>query len=289
MAYISTMHKSQYKPLITSPPKLVYIRKNSFCDAFRPPRIMHKHDYLEIALMTKGYNNYTHDDQHYFIPRGSVAICNGGIFHAENPASSQNDFINVSITNINIPDMPRNCLVPEGLQPIFNITEQFSDICYLVNIIYGLWRKRKKYSEDIMSHLLCALVLKLLEIVDTKPVVDKKYNNSSDWHISNMIKEYIDKYYYENLSLATISTDLKMSPSLISHVFKREMGYPPMQYVTMLRIGEAQTLLTATDHSVSEISSMLGYNTPENFYIMFRKNIGVSPSQYRKRYAAFQD
>lgn len=250
---------------------------------------MHKHDYLEITLITNGFYDYSYNDKHFFLGPGSIAICNRGDFHAENPSSNYGDFMNVTVTNIHLPELAPDCLLPDDVSHTFNATDSFFEICGLANSMYTLYRNPTLYAEDIINHTLCVFLLRLLEMTSAKQEPQKRRSSSSDWHISNMIKEYIDKYYFENLTLNRISEDLKLSPSLISHVFKKETGYSPMQYMTMLRIGEAQTLLTSTDYPMTEISGMLGYNTPQNFYIMFRKNIGISPSQYRKHYAAFQN
>ena len=64
--------------------------------------------------------------------------------------------------------------------------------------------------------------------------------------------------------------------------FKRYMGVTPMQYVTSIRINKAKELLKNTNYSIQEISGLVGYENPLYFSRIFRKQIGCSPSGYRK-------
>ncbi len=56
-----------------------------------------------------------------------------------------------------------------------------------------------------------------------------------------------------------------------------------MQYVLSLRMSNAESLLEMTDYNVTEISSIVGYENPLYFSRMFKKQRGLSPSEYRKK------
>jgi AraC-like DNA-binding protein len=70
----------------------------------------------------------------------------------------------------------------------------------------------------------------------------------------------------------------------LSHVFKDTFEYSPGNYLVRRRIGEAQTLLLTTNYSVIEIASSVGYNNVSHFNTIFKKLIGTTPKQYRKKY-----
>ena len=65
--------------------------------------------------------------------------------------------------------------------------------------------------------------------------------------------------------------------------FKRYTGATPMQFITSIRITNAQMLLETTNYAVNEISRIVGYDNPLYFSRLFRKYKGCSPSKYRKR------
>ena len=56
----------------------------------------------------------------------------------------------------------------------------------------------------------------------------------------------------------------------------------PMQYIISLRIANAQRLLGTMDYNVTEIASIVGYDNPLYFSRLFKKQTGLSPSEYRK-------
>ena len=57
----------------------------------------------------------------------------------------------------------------------------------------------------------------------------------------------------------------------------------PMQFIVSLRVNNAQILLEQTNYSIYEIAKIVGYDDQLYFSRLFRKQKGVSPSQYRKR------
>ena len=61
---------------------------------------------------------------------------------------------------------------------------------------------------------------------------------------------------------------------------------PPMQYILSIRIANAQNLLETTAYTVSEIAAIVGYDNPLYFSRLFKKQLGMSPTEYRKRQAA---
>ena len=56
-----------------------------------------------------------------------------------------------------------------------------------------------------------------------------------------------------------------------------------MQYIVSIRIANAQVLLETTDYNVTEIGNIVGYDNPLYFSRIFKKQKGVSPSEYRVR------
>ena len=75
-------------------------------------------------------------------------------------------------------------------------------------------------------------------------------------------------------------------PRLISHLnrlFKENTGFPPMAYLTHLRMIEACRLLDTTDWKVAAVAMDVGYSDPYHFSRVFSRVIGQSPRAYRNR------
>lgn len=272
-----------------TPPQLVYIRKNSYSDMFHPPRQLHRHDFCEIRLVTDGSCDFIQNDKNYVLSRGNFVICGAGSFHAENfTPECDVKFLTVAFSGINIPGLPPNCLISGGRYPVHKAGERFETLRLLIETMYANFRAPEPSAQELVYHSLCAFLIEILSIAGFESVSPAGGAGNADRKTVSAIKKYIDLHYTEDLTLRQMGNELNFSLSLISHAFKREVGCSPIQYMTLLRIGEAQTLLTATDISITEIANMIGYNTSNNFYAMFKKNIGISPNEYRKNYLAIQ-
>ena len=90
------------------------------------------------------------------------------------------------------------------------------------------------------------------------------------------------RYSDPNLMLQDVAGEVGMSQSHFSTVFAQETGITFTQYLTALRIGKAKELLSATRMRSSEIAFAVGYNDAHYFSYLFKKQTGVTPSEYRK-------
>ena len=67
--------------------------------------------------------------------------------------------------------------------------------------------------------------------------------------------------------------------------FKSATGYAPLEYVQSLRIEEAKQILETTDMAIDDVSLSVGYDEPNSFRRLFKRTTGISPHQYRLRFA----
>lgn len=95
-------------------------------------------------------------------------------------------------------------------------------------------------------------------------------------------KAYIRKNYSKDISLDEVSQEVNISPYYFSKIFKEEVGEGFVEYLTGLRMEKARELLTTTEYSMKEICSMVGYADPNYFSRIFKKNTGVTPTEYKQ-------
>ena len=105
----------------------------------------------------------------------------------------------------------------------------------------------------------------------------------------SMVRRYIDAHFKENLSLDQLAALAHVNKYYLVHTFTREYGTSPINYLISRRIHESRRLLESTNHSLSQISHMLGFSSPSYFSQVFRKQAGVSPQEYRKAFKAQQE
>ena len=87
--------------------------------------------------------------------------------------------------------------------------------------------------------------------------------------------------FSQNLSLEQLADHVGMSPSHLSRTFTKEVGMSVSQYVAALRCEEAASMLRSGDTPISEISAYVGYLDNNYFVKVFKKQYGVTPSDYR--------
>ena len=93
-------------------------------------------------------------------------------------------------------------------------------------------------------------------------------------------------YYLMNnfldLSLADVAEHYNYNVSYCSQYIKRITGKTFSQLMKIFRIRKACELLTGSGMDIHEISELLGYANPESFMLAFKKEMGMTPTQYRR-------
>lgn len=95
-------------------------------------------------------------------------------------------------------------------------------------------------------------------------------------------KKYIKNNYSRDISLEDVSRVVNISPYYFSKIFKEDTGENFIEYLTNIRIEKAKELLETTDYSMKEICAEIGYSDPNYFSRSFKKNVGVTPTEYKE-------
>jgi transcriptional regulator GlxA family with amidase domain len=100
------------------------------------------------------------------------------------------------------------------------------------------------------------------------------------------LQAYIVAHLNDDLSIERLATECSMSPRNFSRVFKNDLGMSPGSFVRAVRLDEARRLLENTDLSVSEIAARIASGDESTLRRWFVERFGISPIQYRERFAA---
>jgi two-component system response regulator YesN len=110
-------------------------------------------------------------------------------------------------------------------------------------------------------------------------IVGKREEKSNS--IIETAQRYIKENYMRDISLDDVSRTVNISPYYFSKIFKEGTGEGFVEYLTNIRIEKAKELLSTTEYSMREICCMCGYSDPNYFSRSFKKNAGVTPSDYK--------
>lgn len=96
------------------------------------------------------------------------------------------------------------------------------------------------------------------------------------------ITRYLQEHLAEEMSLSVLAEEFHLNPQYISQLFKNEIGVNFLSYLTNIRMEKAKKLLLSTSLSVAEVAEQSGYGDYRVFTKVFKKNEGITPSQYRR-------
>lgn len=133
----------------------------------------------------------------------------------------------------------------------------------------------------VKSLLACCLVM-LCRRYEVSGKSEGISLNKEDGQIIEIVK-YLNAHYNEDISLRSIAERFYISPSYLSHKFKKITGFTYIEYLCSLRIKKAVSLLEETHMNVTEIALSTGFSTSNHFCKTFKAVMGISPLKYRKK------
>ena len=100
-----------------------------------------------------------------------------------------------------------------------------------------------------------------------------------------MIIDYIDQHYAEPLELEEIAKKAGWAKSTCCREFKKTMNCTIFEYIMNCRLSQSERLLLSSDHTITEIAGLCGFDTSSYFIRNFKARTGISPTAYRRKYA----
>lgn len=143
---------------------------------------------------------------------------------------------------------------------------------------------KKKGFEVIMG--LIEILFLLSKSKDLRYINDDSYVMVNEDNKNDRLAEvfqYVKANYKEEISLDEISKIANLTPTSFCRMFKAKAKKPFIEYLNEIRVSNACKYLIETDLGISEIAYECGYKTASNFNKLFKKLIGTTPKEYRKK------
>jgi AraC family transcriptional regulator, transcriptional activator of pobA len=102
---------------------------------------------------------------------------------------------------------------------------------------------------------------------------------------NDRLSAYFEKGLVKEKGLPTVNffaSELNLTPRYLSDLLKQETGKTAIDLIHLFMISEAKNRLTGADQSVSEIAYELGFDNPPYFSRLFKREVGMSPIQFKK-------
>lgn len=188
---------------------------------------------------------------------------------------------NIVVMDINIPIM-------NGLKVIEMSKVRHPNTAFIIVSGYDDFN----YCKQALKLKIADYLLKPVDYEEFGTVIDnlrislyeKKIEEDVDDHLINKIAQYIREHLDEDISLNLLSDKFALNAQYISQLFKNQIGVNFLSYLTSIRMQKAKSLLLSSAKTIVEVSVAVGYNDYRVFTKVFKKHVGVSPSQYRKEF-----
>lgn len=95
---------------------------------------------------------------------------------------------------------------------------------------------------------------------------------------------FIEENYEDNITVSDIATHLNIDRTYFYKIFKSAMLTTPQQYLIDFKLKKSCDLLRKSSYSINEISELLGFSSQSYFSKIFKKNLNISPIEYRNKF-----
>ena len=238
--------------------------------------VPHTHNHTELFFIVSGKGQFLIEDQVFPVDVNNLVIINPNVTHTEDSLNAQPlEYIVLGIDGIELATSENS----NGQFCILDHYESMEISPCLRNILREMALKSTGY-EDICQAYMEILIIRLMR--STSLAVQAEPQSISSNRQCAAVRRYIDLHFKEPLTLEQLSEEAHMNKYYLSHVFKREYGVSPINYMISRRIDESKYLLAETDLSMSQIAQLLGFSSSSYFSQAFRKTQGVSPMEFRQ-------
>ena len=236
----------------------------------------HFHEAYEIYCLACGSVRYIIGDKIYDLHPGDVALIPKGVIHntAYRAERTERMLINFSYDAIgNISLLRTFC------SGVISLSEQgYSHFSAVFSKMQKESAATDKYSESLLLGYLNEILVLLARS-------GEKYESAELSYYGELMQEvirYINENYASALTLDALSSRFSLSKSFFSRKFKEITGFCLFDYITLVRIKNAERLLTEGKLSVTEVAYATGFNDSSYFTGVFKRLIGTTPKKYKK-------
>lgn len=244
--------------------------------------LLQMHSHYEIYFLLSGTRYITTDEKTFVIPPKSLFI-----FPPFTPHKTQGGMY--TRININVSKELLSSSEQEFLNSCATKGALKLDPKYFDSLIFVLEEAKKmnvKEMEKYLQHFL-KTILHLLQKQKLTPIqsTTTTLGQSLDTTILKVL-DYLNENYSKKITLDDLSANFFVSKFYLCKQFNKELQISIMSYLLKLRIAKAKELLISVDISLEKIAERCGFSSANYFSLIFKKETGSSPLNYKKEYFA---
>jgi AraC-like DNA-binding protein len=236
----------------------------------------HVHYHIELVYLKKGGARAFIDSVEYTVDEGDLVVVFPNQVHRYEDIGPCPEYDLFIINPELIADIMQSFENQEPEDPVIKKIAKNPRLLTLINILSSESDFPKASREILLRGYLLALFGELLEKITLKSV------RSDEGRALRSIIKFCSKNFKQEISLSVLSDRLHLSKYYISHLFSDKLGISFTDYVNSLRVSESCVMLRSGAMSITEIAYAVGFGTLRTFNRAFVKQMGISPSEYRR-------
>jgi AraC-like DNA-binding protein len=249
----------------------------------------HSHNFLQIVFIKSGSGTIILGKQQHEktieIERGDIVIYNSNVFHYEKSSIGDPlETIFFGARNINLEGLPENHLIPEGVDEVIHTGGQFGHFEQMFSQLVTESNSNQIFSRELSESTARMILIMILRIIS---VDDEEFLRKDVSFVK--AKAYMDQHYLQINSVESLCNDVYISKFHLTHLFKKILGIPPLQYIIQKKIDMAKMLLVESDMTIKTIAARCGYENSDYFCRLFKKHEGMTALEYRQKKPTHDD
>ncbi len=232
----------------------------------------HDHELFEIYFIDSGSCCYYIGSRIYQLSPGDMILIPAGMVHNTEYKNAIHARRLVNCARWFLPASLRDSLCQEAIH--YRNADTLPEIREIIRRIE--WEYENP--DDLSAESLRAYIHRLLILI-----VRNRHKNTAEKR--NYIEDavaYLQENYTAPITLPALAGRYFVSPAHFSRMFKKETGYPFSEYLNLLRLKKAESLLCQLNAStVTEIAKYCGFNDSNYFSVRFKQRYGLSPKRYQ--------
>lgn len=248
------------------------------------PSLMHSHPYTEIIVPQNNFGKLLYNETETACKTGNLYLISPNVSHTEKGlynTKKAEDYYCFKYFSVKL-----NCVIYPSEEKDSLITIKKREVADELNgYLLNAYKSVSLYKSEELCALNLSCFYNLLILHITKS--GYKINTGSPKRYSSITQEleyYISQNYTTEVNIADFAKKNGVHHNTLTKKFKEETGTTPKNYLLQTRINTSKHLLTSTDFSISQIASMCSFASHAYFSMIFKKNCGLTPQEYREKH-----
>ncbi len=268
-----------------------------------------RHDSHELTYVRRGKIRYTLGKKDYLVTTGNTIVVKPGREHTFRIVDGPVDLICVYFGFARSHEKAAGegglepSVSPVSIEEFFRFADgantaddDLIDDCFLIQGRYqeSIARLAERilleYEADDFARDLLLRALSIELVVEVGRAIKGAWERSlrvrhgKARELVLIARDYIEDHFDQDISVADAASYVFLSQGYFARAFRDELGTSPMAYLIRIRVERSCELLRQPDMKVSSIAARVGFSSPQRFNAAFRKQMGMTPMQYRRQF-----